>query len=305
MHSRWFNVAVVLLWLSTMSWLLIKKVLPAFWVGDPPDSRSILAAKADESMVGWVMSWNGHPMGWALNKTYPLPQGLTQLHSRVHFERLDDLADSLTKWLGSFGELGVQFQKDLRGLQPVFDSLLEYDSLGRLSRFESAVRFLPSPDDPAFKVKGQIDGAKLTLTLRVGTVNYPDIERTVPRSAMLDDAFSPQTCLPGLRVGQSWTVEIYSPLRTANDPTEILYVAVDARAPLVWRGRTVDTLLVVYRRDTGHAGDRTAKPVGRVWVRPDGVILRQEVAFFGFSMTLERLSDVEAAALASKVGYRP
>ena len=45
MHSRWYSVAVVLLWLATMGWLVSQKVLPSLVIGEPPDYQAILAVQ--------------------------------------------------------------------------------------------------------------------------------------------------------------------------------------------------------------------------------------------------------------------
>jgi len=298
MHSRWFDVAVVLLWLTTMGWLISAKVLPALWLGEPPDSRAILDAKQGESIVGWAMSWDGRPMGWALNANTPLPHGMTQLRSMVHFDEIP-ISDSARKFLGNW--LGAEFTTQV---QLEFDSLLDFDSFGRLSRFESALRFLPSQaQDAAIKVRGQIDGSQLSLTVRTGDHNE-ERQLKVPSRGMLGDALSPQTCLPGLREGQSWTIEVYSPLHSADRPLEIIHATVEAKQAVVWGGRSAEAWVVVYRPDTGTAADRAGKPQGRVWVLPEGRVVKQQVIFFGSTINFVRMSEVEAAALERKAGMR-
>ena len=88
MTSTWFNVAVVLLWLATMSWLITQKVVPALLVGEPPNYRTVVEAQQDDPLVGWSMSWNERKVGWAIHRTFPLPDDLTEIHSLVHFDHL-------------------------------------------------------------------------------------------------------------------------------------------------------------------------------------------------------------------------
>ena len=109
-------------------------------------------------------------------------------------------------------------------------SSLVFDPLGKLSRFESSVRL--DVQDPFVKMRGTVDGAKMALWLRVGDIQPFETDVPVPRDAMLGDTLSPQSRLPGLREGQSWTVESYSPLRPPTSPKEILYAAVESRTPL-------------------------------------------------------------------------
>src|SRR5690348_7176666 len=97
MESRWFNIAVVLVWLSTTSWLVVAKVIPPLRRGQPPNYQSMFVQKADEAQptppVGWEMSLNGKPLGWALSKVgLGSPQArdtsLTDISSRIHFDRI-------------------------------------------------------------------------------------------------------------------------------------------------------------------------------------------------------------------------
>ena len=151
------------------------------------------------------------------------------------------------------------------------------------------------------KMRGTVDGAKMALWLRVGDLQPFETDVAVPRDAMLGDTLSPQSRLPGLRQGQAWTVESYSPLRPPNSPKEILYAAVESRMPLTWEGRTVDTLVVVYRTDPGNAVGGSGGARGKIWVRRDGTVLKQQVTFFRSTLTFLRMGQQEAASLATKV----
>ena len=301
MHSRWYNIAVVVLWLTTMGWLVSEKVLPALWVGDAPDSRTILAAAQTETLVGWSLTSDGRRTGWALNSTAASPGGMVEMRSRVHFDQMP-IGRSGPRWLRDLvGQLGSHLQLEL-------DNGLAFDALGRLSRFDSTARFPPS-EDAAIKVRGSIDGAQLALAIRSGDFNY-ETQLPVPRNALMSDAFSPQTHLPGLREGQSWTVAVYSPLQPPNpndpkDPREILRATVEGREPVLWAGQPAMAWVVVYRNDAAAAAHQAAKPVGKVWVRADGVILKQQVVFFGTTLTFVRLSEVQAMALAHQVRFNP
>ncbi len=295
MHSRWFNLAVALLWVSTMSWLVVSKVLPATLVGEPPSYRTIVEAQRAQRLVGWIMSWEGQRLGWAVSTTRPLEQGLTEVRSRVHFEALP-LGPKTPEWLRSvLGPLETspgQFRMEA-------DNTLVFDPLHRLSRFESAVRFPPM--EPMLKVYGSIDGPKMNVSMRCGDFTQ-DFELPAPHSAMLSDSTSPQAVLPGLRAGQKWTVEVYSPLAPPSPSSliEVLEATVEGEDWVVWDGRPVSTWLVVYRSDPGSRLGPQDGPRARLWVHPDGTVLRQEVNFFGSVLAFTRLGPEEAAALAGR-----
>jgi len=292
MRSRWFNVAVVVLWLSTMSWLLTQKVLPTTLPGEPPAMDDILKELLKDPVVGWSMAWDGRPLGWATIVTTPLEHQMTEVRSRVHFDRLP-LSERSPEWLKSM----LAPLADLRNeIKMEAQSTMVFDPLRRLSRFESAVRFPPM--EAALKVRGNIDGPKMSLSVHCGDFTYDADVPTPP--GMLSDAMSPQGKLPGLREGQTWTVRVFSPLAAADAPMDVLQVTVEGREPVVWEGRPVSAWLVVYRSDPGShvgPGDRTR---ARLWVAANGTVLKQEIMLFGSVMAFTRLSAGEAAALAER-----
>ncbi|MGQ9576258.1 MAG: hypothetical protein ACUVUC_13160 [Thermoguttaceae bacterium] len=296
MSSRWYNLAVVLLWLTTMGWLIRQKVLPSLLIGEPPNYQRILAAQKQSPPVGWRLLWNDRKLGWAVSTPQLLPNDLTEIRSHVHFSELP-LEELIPDWLQ-----GVLQPLDMRETRLTMDarSSLTFDPLGRLSQFESAIGFQPKVD--ALKLRGRIDGAKMTLWIHCGDLPPSERELPAPRRVMLKDTLSPQSHLPGLRAGQRWTEEAYSPLRHSSSPAEILHATVEERTTIAWNGMTVDTWLVVYRSDPGSALGSAGSPRGRLWVRDDGTILKQQVVILGSTLTFVRVSDEEAVQLARKAG---
>ncbi len=288
MYSRWFSVAVIVLWLSTMSWLVTSKVLPPLLVGEPPGYGRIIEAQKLEPLVGWGLTLGGRRLGWALSTTLPLSSGATEVNSRVHFDAIP-VRDVAPEWLHPL--LGLLDRKN-QTLEMDAQSTLWIDALHRLSRFESAVRFAPLQDP--VKLRGEVAGSRLRLVLFADDSSHAT-EIHFPPRALLGGAFSPQTQLPGLRSGQTWTVPSYNPLRP-DMPVEILQAVVEGTEPAEWGGRMEDVWLVVYRSDPGRALG-PARPRGRLWVRRDGTVLKQEVLIFDSKLTFVRLPDDRAAAL--------
>lgn len=296
MHSRWYIAGVVLLWLASMTWLVHEKMLHALLVGEPPSTRTVLEAQEGNPPVCWDMAWNGTRLGWAISATAPMERGLTESRSRVHFDRVP-LSDVTPRWMHSLiqplEQLGDQMAMEV-------DSILVFDPLGRLSRFESLLGF-EGMDDDLIKVRGSIDEGKLTMSVHTGDFTY-DTETDFRDDVMLTDAFSPQARLPGLREGQTWTVDLYSPLRPPNKPMEILQAKVEGpQRTTLWDGRTVDALLVVYRTDPGSGSSQAKRERGRLWVARDGTVLKQEANILGSTLTFSRASDAAAADLAARV----
>ncbi len=308
MHSRWYSVAVVLLWLTTMGWLVTQKVLPSLVVGEPPDYPTILTAQREYPPIGWKMYWCkgkpsgsalGKPIGWAFMSTANVANGLTELRSQVHVASLPvhEISDLVAAILRPMGIRDDELRMD------VF-STLTFDPLRRLSQFESIIRFQPKVD--AVKLRGRIEGPKLMLSIHCGGTPPQETELPAPRSAIVNDGLSPQGYLPGLRKGQKWTVETYNPVENFNplpmaSPGKILYASVDAGTGLDWNGGMVSTWLVVYRTEPGADPDDAKKECGKLWVRTtDGMVLKQQATVLDSTLTFVRTSNEEAEMLAKR-----
>jgi hypothetical protein len=172
------------------------------------------------------------------------------------------------------------------------------DPLGRLSEFESRLRLGNVVD--AIKIQGQIDGATLTLSVQSGDISATTTRPLSPNS-LTSDELSPQARMPGLRVGQTWTVPLYSPFRTAGSPLEILQAIVEREDPFEWDGQTVNTRVIVYRGDSG-SGLSGGVTRGRMWVREDGIVLLQEVSIFRSLVRFERLPERDAEKIWKLLG---
>ncbi len=306
MYSRWFNVAVVLLWLSAMSWLVVEKVLPPLLIGEPPSYQTILGASDRDPTVGWKILFDGRELGWSLSETSRMDSGMTEVASRVH---LDELPSKPVRALG--GLFGIRTD-NAAAHPPSMDveTKLTIDLFGRLTHFISKTRLGGSRD--ALVVDGTISEGRLRLTVKSPTFSLPPFETEFPQNALLDDALSPQTYLPGLRQGQTWTVPVPNPamalLSTApggKAPLDVLQATVERTEPIDFGDRVEKVWLVVYRRDSGSTLGSSEKPRGKLWVRRDGTVLKQQATFLGHEITFVRMSDDELARLQSELADTP
>jgi hypothetical protein len=71
---------------------------------------------------------------------------------------------------------------------------------------------------------------------------------------------------------------------------------VESQETITWQDEPVEAFVVVYRYDRG-SGAAARQPVGRVWVRDDGVVVRQELPIGTALVRFERTSDDRAREL--------
>jgi len=295
MNTFWYNVMVVATWVTAMSWLVAYKVLPSLRIGQPPSYQSILQSQREDPLVGWRVLCNEREIGWALSLTKQLADGMTRVDSLVFLERLP-LEEFLPKWLqGLVLPRGVD-PREIH-LQMEVRSEVMFDPLSRLSWFSSNIRFPPFLD--GIRVRGKADEGRLHLTVSYGEFSQ-QVDFPLPRHSLFGETSSPQPKLPGLREGQKWTVQVYSPFANPSQPVEILEARVEKMELIAWNGKTYPTWVVVYRSEPGKGASRTQTPRGMLWVRPDGTVLRQEATLLDSKVTFIRLGEQSAAVLAAR-----
>ena len=305
MGHRLFNAVVVVFWLSTMSWLVVVKVLPPLQIGEPPNYRSVYASAPNDypESVCWEMLWNDQPMGWAKTDIWRSYSGVTEVISLVHFDRvpIDELAPA---WMRPVLRSAVE---PIGTLAMDANSRLEIDPLGRLSGIYSRVRARGYPAE--IVIRGKVEGSMLKGTVRSGLLNQP-FERYLPPDALMGDELSPQGRMPGLRIGQEWTVPVYSPLRFSDNrnPIEILHAKVEGKELVAQGEESILALVVVYRTDSGSILGGAQTPRGKMWVADDGTVVKQTARMFGSNLTFmradsERTKEILASAkqLADKL----
>ena len=286
MGSRFFNVLILLFWMATMSWLVVNKVLPPLRVGEPPNYRSILAERDPKVPVCWRIALNDQPLGWAATDFIERADGLVESRSRIYLDRLplDQVAPG---WMGTLMKALIE-QTRQNGVE--VNSQLEIDPLGRLVGFRSKMSLASYQD--TIRLQGTVSGTSLEILVQSGDFSYKT-ERYLPNNALVGDELSPQAHLPGLRNGQQWTMPIYSPFRPPDSPMEILQATVEREASLIWNDTAVDTRLVVYRGDPGSAGGGAREPRGKLWVRMDGLVLKQELYLMSSKLQFTRMAPRE------------
>jgi len=286
--SRGYIVAIVLFWLAATGWLVKEKILPPLLVGDPPSYRTILAAEQNEPKeTAWDIFLNGRRVGGAKTVTERLPDSINQLRCRVKLKELP-LAELTPAWITAV--VKVMDSHHARGEAVIAvdsEATIDIDPLNRPVAFASITKIGPPATDASHRsllsgvelnvtMRGRIEGDSMHVLMHSGEIDYKT-EVDIPADALMGDVLSPQTRLPGLRIGQTWTVPIYSPFRPPNAPVEILHATVERKDPIVWHDRIVPALLVVYRGDPGLGLSSNQSARAQMWVDYQGEVIKQEM----------------------------
>ncbi|MBI2823716.1 MAG: hypothetical protein HYX69_03375 [Planctomycetia bacterium] len=287
MFSRWYTVAVLFFWLATMGWLVKQKILPPMLIGEPPSYRTILESDAESEPVAWEIFLNGRRLGTAASRTFRKPDGMGEIRSRVVLDELP-LSELTPVWISAFVKLLDDRHRNSQTIiSIVADGAIEVEPLGRPIGFSSVTELGPPKNDVLHRsvlsgmhlgisMKGRVDRDTLHVLVQSGDFVF-QTHLDLPADALMADALSPPTRLPGLRVGQTWTVPIYSPFLPPNAPLEVLHATVERKDPIVWQDRIVPALLVVYRGDPGLGLSSNQSARAQVWVDPKGQVVKQEL----------------------------
>jgi hypothetical protein len=303
MGNRWYVAFVLLFWLASMGWLVTAKVLPPLVGGRAPDYRATLAeAPRSPPPVVWRVSWGDERIGFAVTRVRPAPGGQAEMRSLVRFEQLD-VKRLLKQLFGAFSALLPSLGSDDLQLDMTVASRLRFDSQQTLETLESSIAIADMPH--VLNLSGEVrEGNVLDVVVFSGNrLRHAQDdeggallrqELHLPRDALVGDPFTPNSDLRNLEVGQTWTMPLYRPF-PPNSSVQIIEAKAERLAVHYWDREPVEVMIVAYRSDAGSGIGATREPVGRVWVRPDGVVLKQEMYVANLHLTFDRLPDDQTA----------
>ncbi|HYO23660.1 MAG TPA: hypothetical protein VEQ85_01800 [Lacipirellulaceae bacterium] len=282
MANRVFVSAVIVLWLGSMSWLMVDKVLPSLSEGEPP----IAAGFEPNKPVAWSVSWSGRPVGYAASVRLPGLGQTTNLENRVVLDDvpLMELVPALMRHVvGDIGRMSLDAS-----------TRLEFDSLDNFSAFESRVSI--NDIESLLHLTGRMNGSFLDLKVHFNGVTYsPHV--FIPNEAALSETLFPDAQLPNLYVGRQWQEELYSPFRSPNDPVESVEAEVTGSETIEHDEQNQRVMRVEFRGSGGPGVPEEARLQAVAWVRAeDGLVLRQDAYIGASKLRFERLAEEAAAA---------
>ncbi len=273
MPPRLVSLGILVYWCIAAFCLLSWEVLPELTLGYPPDLHAIAAAGESAKPVTWSIQIIDdvktpdlrRTVGSAVTESKRLPDGWFDLTSRVNFD-----AGAVLKETPLATRASVRLE---------LGSVYRVDPAGNLRSFDMKVTPVDSGES-LFTVQGRLHAGVMEIVSK-GPLPFLNQKMSFvyePRS-VVHDALGPLDRLPGLHLGQRWDTRVVNPF---TGQVEVVRVEVLRRDLIPWNGEPVSAFEVVH-----HSGPLTA----RTWVRPDGVILRQEVPFPLVRLVLERLPD--------------
>lgn len=286
MGNRVFVGVVVMLWAGTMSWLMVARILPPFFHGDPPKPGALIR---DEPTC-WEIFYGDRSVGHAVSQAVPGALGTTEIHSRVLLEGIE-VKELAPQWMGSLVRALGEISLDTR-------STITLDSLGNLSTLSTHVKLNDLPT--VLRVLGKVDGALLRLQVHSGDIVTP-VDYPVPTDSRLTSELIPEPKLLQVYVGRKWQQEVYSPFRPPANPLEIMEAEVVEERNIEHRGERVHARKIEYRSlsSAGVSTDNTLHAV--VWVADDGMVVRQELSLMSAKLRFERCTDPDKLQMAERL----
>ncbi|NOX57872.1 MAG: hypothetical protein GXP29_03325 [Planctomycetes bacterium] len=249
MISRLSFIAVFAFWVGSMAWLVHHDVWPAWTAIDVPMYDGG-DWLTDEMMQTQVgvSDQKGNRVGTIWTQYARTKSGLT----RTDLMRIESVGPLPMLWL----ETGTDFTVDGH-----LDEI-------RLELFGAG---------EVFKLIGERYSGHLAFQLTMGhRKQYFKVDAAV--MGTVDSMFRPFAILPNLKVGHSWRMHVFNPLAALTGVGSKLIpmlVKVTDRERVSTSEGVVDCFVI----DAGSA---------RAWVRPDGVVVRQEVQLpIGGVLTIE------------------
>lgn len=275
MPPRRINLIILAFWVYAAWELFAQDILPDLIVGPPPDMRTLTRVETrtetrwsiliEEDSDGPDHTPKERAVGQVRTLTVPQADGGVRLSSKAWI----DTGEALRR----------------TPFESVDNSRLEIlagcwvDQRGNLANFHVSLYESRMPSVNLMAIDGRLRGNEIRISTG-GLIPYigPRVFHYQPHS-LVQTSFSPLDRLPGLHVGQRWEQRVVNPLtsKVMKCRSEVV-----GRETIMYDGNPVSTLVVLTK-----SGGIT--PSARTWVRPDGLVLRQEVPLMIRNLILQRL----------------
>ncbi len=248
MLDRAIGVLIVGFWLTMMTLLVQRDVVPLLTAGRPPSYKTLLQHRLRSERYRMGVWWGGRRIGSSATAIHPSGDGSYTL---------DNDTDLATPFPG-----------------------LEHVSLSSHTRIGRAYNLLDfttkiETGDLSGKIDALVVGDRLRIVFGVGSNR---VVHEVPYDAggTFSNGLSPFVQMPDLTVGKEWTITSVNPL---TGQAESGLARVMEMEKLAWEGEEVETFRVVLTKGTQEAAS---------WIDREGRILKEEVPFMSSKLMMIR-----------------
>lgn len=282
--NRLYTGAVIVGWLTAMTWLVTDRILPPFYRGDVPISRPSNQIEP----VAWRIEMEGKECGLAVLQAVAGEGGVKEVHSLMQLNHVET-PKGAPLWL-------APMFNSIRSLSLTMRTTTVYDSLDELSSFQSRLQ-ISRPDLP-IDIRGRIVDKHMKLTIRVGEITKR-YDHPWPGGGLLGGDVTPSGRLLPLYEGRQWIQEVYSPFGSPSQPTELIIAKVTEPLRFTHNGQSTDVWHVEFRSSKVTGSTDEGRMRADLFVATDGRILKQETYFLGSKITFLRESDEASEKLAA------
>lgn len=260
-------VGAILLWLTAMTALFVRDVLPAWTAQDAPVLSITEFEQTERRHQQFaIFQKDGQRIGTAWSNLSPGP-GNSTINGTVVLENL-----------GAIPAIRIE-------------TLTEFDKDGDISAFRLDVFGVPMK----IRVEGERLGLYFPCKLQVGPL-FREANLDAAASRMIGESLRPFAFLPNLKVGQSWRMQILDPMTAVmarRAEFTSLVATVTGEEEITHLGEPV--LCKVVDTSPTHV---------RAWVTPRGEVVRQEVDVPGLGKIVveeEEFSEGSRDAARSRI----
>jgi hypothetical protein len=264
MFTRTASALIVLLWSSSMGWLLAHDVWPAWSAPEPPRVRADewLRTEGRENQAGLFDVSGRLGTIWT---TYIIDQSSVRREDTVYIER---------------------FPVPVAPLLVSADAV--FDREGRLDEFTVRV----SAKDVDMRLHGERFHSDFSFELATGAGRPRTFKLPLSEAGLVSGAFNPFMHLTDLRVGQKWRMQVFNPVSAVTGMGDrfIPMLVQVTQAETITTSEGPRTCLVI------------ESPGARAWVDTRGVVHRQEITLpLGGRFTMVREEFDEESLRATKL----
>jgi hypothetical protein len=300
MPPRLLTFSIVLFWLATTAWFVVRDVAPQWQTGEAPPYRLGLADEAMRHVV---------PARW---KVIRGDRVIALLQTSLRYDEKGDAFEfrAVCQELPLYSGI-LPFAGKLEIAAQNYRDTIRVSRDGTLQSMETTVDLVVrSGQSPEItgraEIAGQVRDGRWHRRFRLSSDAFgefaPELEPADPPRGSVLNPMHPIPRLTGLEPGQRWRQRLVSPheeilqaaltklpgVPAVGAPsalrTRFLNAEVLAKVDIIaWDNAEHDCLIVEFRSDSGEA------MTARTWVRrSDGEILRQEAESHGEKLVLQR-----------------